>query len=85
LAQAKTPKPDPDMSNPIGHQARGVLDISGVKLIDRPPLLEEKLLQTRGIFSVEINAFSSRVTVEFDPSMISLDKIRAMIKSSSGR
>jgi len=63
----------------VGRLARGILDLSGTKLVDRPPFLEEKLRKTRGIFYAEINVFSNRVTVEFDPSLITLDKIKASL------
>jgi hypothetical protein len=60
-------------------RARGILDLSGTKLVDRPQFLEEKLRKTRGIFDAEINAFSNRMTVEFDPSLITLDKIKVSL------
>jgi len=69
---------------PTGRRARGILDLSGTKLVDRPSFLEEKLRKTRGIFDAEINVFSNRITVEFDPSIISLDKIRASLAHSNG-
>lgn len=85
MAQARTAKIDHDgMPNSVGQRARGILDISGAKLIDRPAFLEEKLLKTRGVFAAEINVFSNRIIVEFDPTLISLDKIKAMIKTSDG-
>ncbi|GEM_PF-5406379 len=59
--------------------ARGVLDLSGTTLIDRPSLVEEQLLKTKGVIAAEINVFSHRITVVFDPSQIDLDKIKAMI------
>ena len=69
---------------PTGRRARGILDLSGTKLVDRPSFLEEKLRKTRGIFDAEINVFSNRITVEFHPSIISLDKIRASLAHSNG-
>ena len=60
-------------------RARGILDLSRTKLGDRPLLLEEKLRKTRGVIAAEINVFSNRITVEFDPSLISIDKIRASL------
>jgi len=68
---------------PRGQRARGVLDLSGTKLIDRPAFLEEKLLKTSGVIAAEINAFSHRIIVEFDPSLISLDRIKAIIKAGN--
>ena len=65
-------------------RARGILDLSTTKLGDRPLLLEEKLRKTRGVVEVEINVFSNRITIEFDPSLISLDKIRASLARSNG-
>jgi hypothetical protein len=86
LAQAGTAKTDSQtISSPVGKRARGILDISGAKLIDRPAFLEEKLLKNRGVFAAEINVFSNRIMVEFDPMLISLDKIKAMIKTSNGK
>jgi len=41
--------------------------------------MEEKLLRTRGVISAEINVFSNRVRVEFDPSKITLDEIRDIL------
>ena len=69
---------------PAGRRARGILDLSGTKLGDRPLLLEEKLRKTRGVIDAEINVFSNRITIEFDPSIISLDKIRASLARSNG-
>jgi hypothetical protein len=63
-----------------GQHARGIIDLSGSRLVDRPSFLEEKLLKTRGIIAVEINVFSNHMFVEFDPSVITLNKIRLMIK-----
>ena len=65
-------------------RARGILDLPGTKLIDRPSFLEEKLRKTPGVIEVEINAFSNRVTVEFDPSLITLDKIKASLARRNG-
>jgi hypothetical protein len=53
-----------------------------MRLNDRPAFLEEKLLKTRGIFTAEINAFSHRMIVEFDPTAIDLDKIKVMITAA---
>ena len=85
MAQARTVKADHlDSTLPTSQRARGVLDLTGTKLTDKPGLLEEKLLKTRGVFAAEINVFSHRIIVEFDPTIISLDKIKAMIKASNG-
>ncbi len=62
-------------------RTRSVLDISYSKPWDRPVLLEEKLLKTPGVISAEINAFSSRIRVEFDPSQITLDKVKGIIRT----
>jgi len=70
---------------PTSKRARGVLDISGTKLVDRPSFLEEKLRRMQGVIDLEINAFSSRITVEFDPSLITLDKIKASIARRKDR
>ena len=85
MAQARTVKAEPaDLAVPTSQRARGVLDLTGTKLTDRPGLLEEKLLKTRGVFAAEINVFSHRIIVEFDPATISLDKIKAMVKAHNG-
>ncbi len=84
MAQAKLEKTEPEIMVPsTAHRARGIVDLSGTKLIDRPSFVEEKLLKTRGIFSAEINAYSNRMIVEFDPTAISLEKIKAMIRATS--
>ncbi len=69
---------------PTGRRARGILDLSRTKLGDRPSFLEEKLRKTRGVIDGEINVFSNRITIEFDPSIISLDRIRASLARSNG-
>ena len=61
------------------HRARGIIDISRITLADVPMALEEKLRKSKGIFSVQLNAFSKKLTVEFDPSIITLDKIRKTV------
>jgi heavy-metal-associated domain-containing protein len=84
LAQAKTEKAEPVMIASFSSQrARGIIDLSVTKLMDRPSFLEEKLLKTRGVISAEINVYSNRMVVEFDPSLISLEKIKTMIKATS--
>ncbi len=62
-------------------RARSILDISYSKLLDRPVLLEERLLKTAGVISAEINAFSNRIRVEFDPSQTTLDKVKNIIRT----
>jgi hypothetical protein len=69
---------------PANKRARGILDLSGTKLVDRPSLLEEKLRKTTGVVDAEINAFSNRITVEFDPSLITLEKIKASLAKRHG-
>ena len=59
--------------------ARGIIDVSQGKLADAPFVLEESLRKTQGVFSVQFNAFSGKLAVEFDPSVISLDKIREKV------
>jgi len=61
------------------HRARGIIDISRITLADVPRALEEKLRKSKGVFSVQRNAFSKKLTVEFDPSIITLDKIRKTV------
>jgi hypothetical protein len=69
---------------PLSRRARGILDLSGTKLVDRPSFLEEKLRKTPGVIDVEINVFSNRITVQFDPSLITLDKIKASLAKRNG-
>ena len=59
--------------------ARGIIDVSQEKLADVPFALEESLRKTRGVLSVQFNAFSGKFVVEFDPSTISLEKIRNIV------
>ena len=59
----------------LTHKARGIIDISHLVLADIPLTMEERLRKTRGVFSVQINAFSKKLAIEFDPSVISLDEI----------
>ena len=61
-----------------GH-ARGILDLSEVAMAEPSLLVEEKLLKTKGVISAEVNVFSKRITVEFDPSVIGLETIREII------
>lgn len=59
--------------------ARGIIDISQQRLSDIPFAIEEALRKTVGVFSVQLNAFSRKLVVEFDPSVISLDQIREKV------
>ena len=59
----------------LSHKARGIIDISHMTLADIPFTIEDKLRKTKGVFSVQINAFSKKLVIEFDPSVISLDEI----------
>jgi hypothetical protein len=65
------------------HRARGILDLSQITLADVPLAIEERLRKSKGIFSVQVNAFSKKLVVEFDPSVISLDKIMKMVTRSA--
>lgn len=47
--------------------------------MDVPFALEEALRKTMGVFSVQVNAFSGKLVVEFDPSLISLDQIKEKV------
>ncbi len=82
MAEARIVQPEEEAPVRVGQHARVVLDVSGTRLIDRPAFLEERLLKTHGIVAAEINVFSNRMIVEFDPSIINLDKIKAMIKAA---
>ncbi len=64
------------------HRARGIIDISRITLADVPFALEERLRKSKGISSVQVNAFSKKLNVEFDPSIITLDRIRKAITRS---
>jgi len=48
-------------------------------------VLEEALRKTQGILSVQLNAFSGKLAVEFDPSVISLEKIRERVIRAAQR
>jgi len=58
---------------------RAVLDLSYSKLRDKPLLLEDRLRLYPGILAAEINVFSGRIKVEFDPSQTTIEKVRHMI------
>jgi hypothetical protein len=66
-------------SSTQAHRARGIIDISRVTLDDVPVAIEDRLRKSKGIFSAQVNAFSKKLAVEFDPSIISLDKILKII------
>ncbi len=68
----------PALSAPT-HRARGIIDISKITLADIPLALEERLRKSKGVSSVQVNAFSKKLTVEFDPSIITLDQIRKLV------
>src|SRR3989442_14851120 len=61
------------------HRARGIIDISRIKLADVPIALEERLRKPKGVSSVQVNGFSKKLTVEFDPSIITLEQIRKLV------
>jgi len=61
------------------HRARGIIDISRIPLADVPIALEERLRKFKGVSSVQVNAFSKKLLVEFDPSIITLDQIRKLV------
>jgi cation transport ATPase len=69
----------------LAHKARGIIDISQMTLVDIPLTIEEKLRKTKGVFSVQINAFSKKLAIEFDPSIISLDEIVRKISRAQSR
>ncbi len=62
-----------------GQHARVIIDIGQHKLSDVPFALEETLRKTPGVISIQLNAFSGKLVVEFDPSIISLEKIRERV------
>ena len=64
------------------HKARGIIDISHMTLTDIPFTIEDRLRKTKGVFSVQINAFSKKLAIEFDPWVISLDEIVKKISRS---
>lgn len=75
---------DPSVDNPNKDRARVILDSSNIGLSDRPSLLEEQLLKTNGILGVEINAFSGKIAIEFDPSLVNLETIKRIIFRNFG-
>ena len=74
---AKPIEPSADDTNK--HRARVILDSSKIGLSDRPSLLEEQLLKTNGVLGVEINVFSGRIAIEFDPTLVNLETIKKII------
>jgi hypothetical protein len=64
---------------PAAHWARGIIDISQIKLGDVPLAIEERLRKSKGMFSVQVNAFSKKLAVEFDPLVISLEEIKKTV------
>jgi hypothetical protein len=83
VAQVEIERKESATTISVLRRARVIVDLSRTKLSDRPAFLEEKLSKAPGIVSAEINAFSNRLTVEFDPSLINIEKIRSMISASS--
>lgn len=80
MAQVSSEKAGPTQRVPSGSRhARGILDLPALAMTEPPSLVEEKLLKTKGVTSAEVNVFSKRITVEFDPSAISLEEIRRII------
>ena len=61
----------------------GIIDYPTARLGDPPALLEERLRKTRGVISVEINAYLRKISVEFNPSLISLDRIRKLLTAKT--
>lgn len=72
-----------ELSARTGRKAMGIIDFPPAKLGDSPAFLEDKLRRTQGVTMVEINAFSKKITVEFDPSVTSLDKIRKILATKN--
>ncbi|HZY47075.1 MAG TPA: hypothetical protein VFE96_04690 [Candidatus Bathyarchaeia archaeon] len=68
------------MSRTPIRRARGIIDISNFVLGDVPFALEEKLRKSKGVISVQLNAFSKKLAIEFDPSVTSLDEILKIIR-----
>jgi len=78
---ADSDNPNGTLPAPSGptHRARGIIDISRITLTDVPIALEERLRKSKGVSSVQVNTFSKKLTVEFDPLLITLDKIRKTV------
>ena len=80
MHRPETVKPaEPSVDKLNKDRARVILDSSKIGLSDRPSLLEEQLLKTKGILGVEINAFSGKIAIEFDPTLVNLEAIKKII------
>ena len=75
---------DPRADTPNKYRARIILDSSNIGLSDRPSLIEEQLLKTNGILDVEINVFSGKIAIEFDPTLVNLETIKKIISRKFG-
>jgi len=82
VVQNGSPSDEPNASDDSkSPRSRAVIDVSYSRLRDRPALLEEKLIQSPGIVKAEINVFSNRIKVEFDPLLTTIEEIRRAIKA----
>lgn len=71
-----------DFSAITTRRAMGILDFPKT-LVQIPLLLQEKLEKISGVSSVEINVFSKKIIVQFDPSITNLEKIRKVLGSKN--
>ena len=76
---------NPAKPSPRTYRARGIVDIGEQRLSDVPFALKEALRKTKGVLSAQLNAFSRKLVVEFDPSLISLDEIKEKLVKQSTR
>ena len=77
----KTPEAGSDNTSMTSKKAMSIIDYPTARLGDPPALLEERLRKTPGVISVEIDAYLRKISVEFNPSLISLDRIRKLLTS----
>ena len=64
-------------------RAVGVLDPPSALYAYSAPTLEDIVLKMQGVKSARINNISRKVTVEFDPTVTSFERIKTMIKRAA--
>ncbi len=70
----------------MGHaerRAMGVLDIPRPSSAYSTPTVQEAVLKLVGVRSARINNVYRKITVEFDPTLTSLDRIREIIRKAA--
>jgi Heavy-metal-associated domain len=64
-------------------RAVGVMDLPSSLYAYSTPMLEDIVLKMQGVKSAKINNISHKVTVEFDPTVTSFERIKTMIKQAA--